>query len=576
MAYRPQREQRQAEEIKRNTTEVVRGLAQDIAETRRKERFGEITSGEAALSNTADLVRFGSDVTGVSALLEPVNYVVSAAAQPMLSALDPIPSMLSDLAEEFPRVTNVLDDTATVASLFSGAKAARALPNKVAKSLDTMLPGFYGYNVGLPGKAMSAGRGVLRAAPDTILDNISPRRIAFERETGVPYSKAKGEIGRGQTKGQESIGSALTTSVMQRQMGDEARFIDRGPIGASDNIAILDASDNASVKDELFTRGKNIRVSVPETVQNRAMNHLYRIHGIDPATDIIKIKNPTGFQRVGDEGVLDGSDQSSPVLRMLSSQENVKIGEKPMTGISEQELRKRRLRNAVPDFVEDNPSLKKLADDRLGEKGKATGASVTVPSFQSFMKKKNRAVSGATEDDLLQYFAANKIKATRGGEGDPHLYINSSHLSQAKELGGVNDFIAINPKTGDVYTMISDGHDLFGMNPVGGKGAVAVVPMQKSNFKKASGQKFTKTRNVETGTRDPKSVQRMEEGVTNLENMSGIKRNKGESPTNYTFRVLREFEAPVTAKDVGTAARRTGMLALPITTLAAEAEEGES
>ena len=98
MAYRPQREQRQAEEIKRSTTEVGRGLAQDIAETRRKQRFGEITAGEAALSNTADLVRFGSDATGVSALLEPVNYVVSAAAQPMLSALDPIPSMLSDLS----------------------------------------------------------------------------------------------------------------------------------------------------------------------------------------------------------------------------------------------------------------------------------------------------------------------------------------------------------------------------------------------------------------------------------------------------------------------------------------------
>ncbi len=95
-------------------------------------------------------------------------------------------------------------------------------------------------------------------------------------------------------------------------------------------------------------------------IQNRAMNHLYKVHGINPEKDIIKIKNPTGFQRVGDEGVLDGSDQSSPVLRMLSSKDNIKVGEKPMTGISKKELRNRKIRNAIPDFVEDNPNLKNL------------------------------------------------------------------------------------------------------------------------------------------------------------------------------------------------------------------------
>ena len=575
MAYRPKREQRQAEEIKRNTTEVVRGLAQDIAETRRKERFGEITSGEAGLYNTADLVEFGADVTGASALMEPVGYALGTAAQPMLSALDPIPSMLSDLAGEYPRVTRALEDAATVSGLLAAGPIVKGTANAAAKALNTKVEDFYGYGVGQGQKALAAARGLLKTFPDAVLNQLDPKRISFERETGVPYSKGRGEIGQGKTKGQESIGSALTMSVMQRQMGDEARFIDRGPIGASDNVAILDASDNVSVKDELFTRGKNIRVSVPETIQNRAMNHLYKVHGINSEKDIIKIKNPTGFQRVGDEGVLDGSDQSSPVLRMLSSKDNIKVGEKPMTGISKKELRNRKIRNAIPDFVEDNPKLKKLADDTLDEKGKATSAAVTVPSFQSFMKKKKRAVSGATEADLLEYFASNKIKVNKGGKGDPHLYINSNHVSQAKELGGVNDFIAINPKTGDVYTMISDGHDLFGVNPLGGKGAVAVVPMQKSNFKKASGQKFTKTRNVETGTRDPKSVQRMEEGVANLENMSGIKRNKDESPTNYTFRVLREFDAPVTAKDLATAGKRAGGLALTGGALSTEAEEGE-
>jgi hypothetical protein len=575
MAYRPKREQRQAEEIKRNTTEVVRGLAQDIAETRRKERFGEITAGEAGLYNTADLTRFGFDATGLSALMEPVGYAAGAVTKPMLSALDPIPSMLSDLTEEYPRVSRALGDTATIAGLFSGANVARALPNKLAKSLDTMLPGFYGYGVGLPGKALAAGKGVLRAAPDAVLDNISPRRIAYERQTGVPYSKGKatGEIGRGEREGEVSLGSAATTSVMKRQMGEKATFIDEGPIGAMDNIEIVPATNKAEVKDQLFTRGKNITVSVPEVVQNRAMNHLYSVHGVDPENTIMKIKSPRGVQNVGAEGVLDGSPQSSSAIRMLSSQDKVKIGERDMPTLSKEEIRKRKIRNALPDAVEKNSRVKELADSKLGTKGKPTTANIEVPSFQAFMKKKKKAVSGATEADLLEYFASNKIKVNKGSKNDPHLYINTSHSSQAKELGGVNDFIAINPKTGDVYTMISDGHDLFGMNPVGGKGAIAAVPMQKSNFKKKKGQKHTQTRNVDKGMDDPKTVQRMQAGAENLESLSGIKREKGENLVNYSMRVLREFDAPVAAKDVATSARRVGMLGLTGSALSTGAEE---
>ena len=150
------------------------------------------------------------------------------------------------------------------------------------------------------------------------------------------------------------------------------------------------------------------------------------------------------------------------------------------------------------------------------------------------------------------------IKVNKGGKDDPHIYIGSSHHSQSKELGGVNDFIAINPKTGDVYTLISDGHDLFGVNPVGGGDLVAAVPMQKSNFKRKTA--YTPTRNTETGAKDPKLKAKVDASVDRLEGLSGIKINKGESPVDYHFRVIREFEAKVEPKDKAVAGRRSAVI----------------
>ena len=123
--------------------------------------------------------------------------------------------------------------------------------------------------------------------------------------------------------------------------------------------------------------------------------------------------------------------------------------------------------------------------------------------------------------------------------------------------------------------MISDGHDLFSVNPIGGErpALVAAVPMQKSNFKKPEGQKHTQTRNVDRGMSDPKTKARLEEGVKRLEKLSGIPREKGETPINYNFRVLREFNPKVTASDAATAARRSAMLGAVGTTAAVGGDE---
>ena len=507
--------------------------------------------------------------TVVGTALSPVGDLLSAAMPD--AAKEAIASGVQTLAEtelgqeaiqyaqERPGMMRDIGSAGNILGLIPGAAAVKGVANTVARTMDTMLPGFYGGGMG--GKIAAAGKGALRAVPRAITDSVNPRAIAYERETGIPYSKGKGsgEIGSGTREQEISYGSAQTVDSIRRQMGrGPARFIAEGPIGVIDTIAVLPATDTKTIREQLFGRGNNIRVDVPEVIQNRAMNHMYKVHGIDKDSKKrnaeIKIKRPAGVNRVGDEGVVGSSQKSSIVLNMLSDQEKVTMGKRTMPTLSKTEVAKRSIKGSLPEDV-----VKRVRGEKFSEKELRTQTPVQAPSLKTWLKKnKNKALSGATEGDLTQYFASQGIKVNKGGKGDPHIYIGSSHHSQSKELGGVNDFIAINPKTGDVYTLISDGHDLFGVNPVGGGDLVAAVPMQKSNFKRKTA--YTPTRNTETGAKDPKLKAEVDASVDRLEGLSGIKINKGESPVDYHFRVIREFEAKVEPKDKAVAGRRSAVI----------------
>ena len=532
----------------------------DRMETQRRFEAGEISDTRRGLLNVAGSVE--ALYTPVELAMQGMFGALPQGLQDVLSdaateageyiASTSLFQSAAELAAEYPDAAEVVGDIATIGGVLPVGRIAETAANATAARIPTMLEGFY--SGGLEKKIPAAAKGSLKALPASVADAVNPKAIAYERVTGVPFSKGKatGEIGSGETKGNISVGSAFTTDSIRRQRGlGPAPFIAKGPLGAMDEIVSLPAENTASVKDQLFKKGVNITVNVPEVVQNRSLNHLYKRHKITPNKTEIKIKSPRGIQNVGQEAILDGAQQSSVILKMLSSQNKVKVGTKPMPTLTRQERLKRQARGAP------------------------TETDVTVDSFQSFMKKKKRAVSGATEKDLVEYFNKNGIKVNKGGKGDPHLYLEGSHASTAKELGGVNDFIALNPKTGETYAMLSDGHDMFSMNPIGGDrpALVAAVPMQKSNFKKPEGQKHTQTRNVDRGMSDPKTKTRLEEGVKRLEKLSGIPREKGETPVNYNFRVLREFNPKVTASDAATAARRAGMLGAVGTTAAVGGEE---
>ena len=95
--------------------------------------------------------------------------------------------------------------------------------------------------------------------------------------------------------------------------------------------------------------------------------------------------------------------------------------------------------------------------------------------------------------------------------------------------------ISINPESGNIYTTISDQHDMFGINPLGGKGLVAVTPTQKSNFK--TDVKF----DVEDNLNKKETLAKMEEAADFIEQKYKVPREKNANAVTYQRRVIGEI-----------------------------------
>ena len=158
-----------------------------------------------------------------------------------------------------------------------------------------------------------------------------------------------------------------------------------------------------------------------------------------------------------------------------------------------------------------------------------------------------KAKPTAAEKKLLD-FLDNSFEEFGGKisvDGD-FVYLSQGYRSEMKDLGGVNQFIAIDTKNKDVYTLISDRHDLAGQDPIGGSGLVTVGTMDKV---KLGGGFDSNVDALKKERRQERIQQREKEAVAKTEEMTGIKINKGESPVNYSKRVLRDSKFTPEARD---------------------------
>ena len=123
-----------------------------------------------------------------------------------------------------------------------------------------------------------------------------------------------------------------------------------------------------------------------------------------------------------------------------------------------------------------------------------------------------------------------------------YLVTQQSFTSRQQELGGMNTFLVVDPSKEKMYTMLSDGHDMFGLNPVGGHGLITVSPIIESSYR--TGSKYN-NKQIKTSATKRKT----NKAIKNTEEQTGIKKEKNETNEAYTKRAFRLSRPAVTEAD---------------------------
>jgi hypothetical protein len=490
--------------------------------------------------------------------------------------------------QDNPRAAENIIALVEVAGLIPGAKVVQGSVRQLAKTTATKFPD-RAYS-GVPGGMLTsfAQRGA-EALPATVKGAFSPKDQAFLRETGIAPRKLRveGEI----TEREVARGAVLASNKLTKQTGEEIGQPGSPLMSVLEQSDLYDTVPAANIKEvskQLFETHNRELFEVPPAVQGRALNHLYKVWDIDPKKTEIEIKRPDGSRKFGLEAV--GREGAGPiVLRNLMSDVRLDkyasaiLGKGKGTKDLSPEHVKRFIETSV---ISDREVRKGVLSERVydatfaGTRFSKTRLpySTAELSHRKFLEVEKKLKDGDAFESFKpkeqeNFKAWKKILADRGeisvnkGKGkDPHWYIGTSHHSTAKELGGVNDFIAINPETGDFWTMISDKHDLMKFGVPGGTDLITAMPTQKGNF-------FSKRYDSSAG-RDYAEEARK---ARVLAERTGIPWDGKGSAVNYNHRVLNQLAkegVPVKPEDVATVARRVATVAGGATPVALSKREG--
>lgn len=183
--------------------------------------------------------------------------------------------------------------------------------------------------------------------------------------------------------------------------------------------------------------------------------------------------------------------------------------------------------------------------NRTGEGRKPTQNQLNIVKVVEDAKKNNKNSRVSVEKDLL---------------GNPEsIHYVGSFLSSEQALGGVGYRIAHDLKNNDLYSNVIDGHDLKGVDPVGGDQLWNISPVQVYKPGRPPKERLDKKGPWKVGMDE-----KVEKQLQDVEAFTGLPRNKGESGMAYQLRMLSDWDAPVKARHRVQAAGRAGMLAAPL------------
>jgi len=417
--------------------------------------------------------------------------------------------------------------------------------NTMAENLPTRIEGFY--RSPDPASKLQAVSGpAVGAIPNTMYEMFMPNAIAKTRVMGT---------GRGRRQEYVTDPKAAIREGSMR----ESAFIDaqqKQRMTPDRDTVVGSSVEMQRYVDEAFDMADKPRAKqavkgttdVPEVILDRAMNHLYKVHGTPttPGGTQLVVRRQESGEKLQAEAL--GGGTATPSLVLLSSKPTIDLARKAFPDMSDKDFygMVRTVGNASDALKVREAVFKEVLPKNV--LNTTSGAVEKARFMQDYFKAKLAKNPNERQQKILDYFDGQK-KLEVNEVADGIYSYNASHRSTAQDLGGVNDFVAIDTNADTVYTMISDGHDLFGMDPVDGTSLINVAPME--SFKIG-------TKGKASAPRTPK----VEPSVAKIEEITGISKRPKESNQQYQQRVMVEYKGDPTSADYKEALGnigRTGM-----------------
>ena len=479
-----------------------------------------------------------SPITGAARTVLPTEAISQAVAER-------VPEGLMEAARKYPRQAEAVGNVAELAGLKGSGRLFGDAMNTMAKNLPTRIEGFY--RSPDPASKLQAVSGpAVGAIPNTMYEMFMPNAIAKTRVMGT---------GRGRRQEYVTDPKAAIREGSMR----ESAFIDaqQKQRMTPDRETVVGSSvEMQRYVDEAFDMADKPRVKqavkgttdVPEVILDRAMNHLYKVHGTPttPGGTQLVVRRQESGEKLQAEAL--GGGTATPSLVLLSSKPTIDLARKAFPDMSDKDFygMVRTVGNASDALKVREAVFKEVLPKNV--LNTTSGAVEKARFMQDYFKAKLAKNPNERQQKILDYFDGQK-KLEVNEVADGIYSYNASHRSTAQDLGGVNDFVAIDTNADTVYTMISDGHDLFGMDPVDGTSLINVAPME--SFKIG-------TKGKASAPRTPK----VEPSVAKIEEITGISKRPKESNQQYQQRVMVEYKGDPTSADYKEALGnigRTGM-----------------
>lgn len=504
--------------------------------------------GEASLEQTAG---------GARTVLSPVSGPVEAVT-PDLGVTDALMSTsggqaLQRLAKENPRTTKNLANLAEGASWFPGMKFIGRAANALVDNMPTKIPGFYDSPNPI-NKAIATGKVALPATLGMFEQLFSPRSMAERRIIGTGWGR-RAEYA-GSTEQGVSMGNMLASSHMDKQASRSPEGRDNVVQSSAENQRYVQDSFDISDTERLRENLKSLEPDTPDVVLNAAENHVRRVHGTDNRAGgtTAVIRRPLSGEKLSGE-TIGVASTGSAVSRALTSQPTLNAARKALPDAEGVDFYRQYLtiaKHANTDNVRLAVKRGKLPDE-------STGANVQQLYWNALYNKNQGKKVTAKQQKALDFFnEAKTIQLTDRGNG---IYtLQDTTKSAAQDLGGMNQWFAIDVNNHKGWGMGSDGHDMFGMNPAGGNDLINITPIHSFDI-------GTKRKYGETGEA-PVDVSRIEE-------LTGMPRNKGESATAYQKRVMKDYRGTAELRDYMESGRNLAGAGMLTTAVGGGVDENE-